>query len=173
MEPELATTIAFYVFALLAIAASIGVVANKNPVASAMCLVATFVAVAGLYLTLSATFLAAVQILVYAGAIMVLFLFVIMLLNLSHDAFEGISVRRTMGGAIAFAFIFISIGLLWSTGPAPGESVSVRPGTGLEIGRTFLRDYVFPFEMASLLLLVAMIGAIVVARRPKLVGGDR
>ncbi|MBL8767208.1 MAG: NADH-quinone oxidoreductase subunit J, partial [Planctomycetes bacterium] len=59
MEPELATTIAFYVFALLAIAASIGVVANKNPVASAMCLVATFVAVAGLYLTLSATFLAA------------------------------------------------------------------------------------------------------------------
>jgi NADH-quinone oxidoreductase subunit J len=173
MGTELVPQIAFYVFAILAILASVGVVANKNPVASAMCLVATFVAVAGLYLTLQATFLAAVQILVYAGAIMVLFLFVIMLLNLSGNTFEGISVRRTTGGAIAFAFIFITIGLLWGTGPAPGEAVSLRPGTGLEIGRTFLKDYVFPFEMASLLLLVAMIGAIVIARRPKLAGGDR
>ena len=68
---------------------------------------------------------------------------------------------------------FVSIGLLWGAGPAPGEAASLRTGSGLEIGRTFLKDYVFPFEMASLLLLVAMIGAIVIARRPRLAGGDR
>lgn len=163
----------FYLVAALSVVAAAGVVLFRNPISNVLSLLFAFFCLATIYLLAGFQFLAATQILVYAGAIMVLFLFVIMLLNLSHDAFEGISVRRTMGGAIAFAFIFISIGLLWGTGPAPGESVSVRPGTGLEIGRTFLRDYVFPFEMASLLLLVAMIGAIVVARRPKLVGGDR
>src|SRR5262245_50714351 len=103
---EFVLRLAFWAFAVVAVGSSIAVVANRNPVASAMSLVAAFLAVAGLYLTTGATFLSAVQILVYAGAIMVLFLFVIMLLNLESDPFEGIPVRRMVGAAAVFAFLF-------------------------------------------------------------------
>jgi len=161
---EIIVRITFWVFAAIAVAASLAVVANKSPVASAMSLVTTFLAVAGLYMTLGATFLSAVQILVYAGAIMVLFLFVIMLLNLETDPFSGIPIRRVVGVAAVFAFLFGAAAIVLGT-TGVGTSESTTNGEGESIGRVFFADYVFPFEMASLLLLMAMIGAILIARR--------
>lgn len=156
--------IAFFAFSILAIVSAICVVVNRNPVGSAVALVMTFLAVAGLYLTLGATFLTAVQILVYAGAIMVLFLFVIMLLNLENDPFDLPGLRRLVGAGIAIALMFASIALV-AGGSGAAQTESVRSGSGSEIGKLFFSDYLFPFEMASLLLLVAMIGAIVLARK--------
>jgi NADH-quinone oxidoreductase subunit J len=164
---EIVVRIAFWAFAAVAVLSSLAVVANKNPVVSAMALVSAFLSVAGIYLTIGATFLTAVQILVYAGAIMVLFLFVIMLLNLEHDPFEGIPVRRVAAGAAVFAFLFGAAAVVLGSGagdtPAGGSETT---GEGSSIGRMFFADYVFPFEMTSLLLLIAMIGAILIARRP-------
>ena len=155
--------IAFWFFSIISIAAALGVIGNKNPVTAAMCLVMTFLGVAGLFLTLDATFLTAVQILVYAGAIMVLFLFVIMLLNLEHDPLERPGVGRMAGAAVGVALMFVTIAVAKSVKHIEGDSL--RDGTGRQVGEVFFSDYLFAFEMASMLLLAAMIGAIVVARR--------
>ena len=157
------TTIAFYVFAALAVVSAVCVVALRNPVACAMSLVMCFVAVGGLYLNLGATFMSAVQILVYAGAIMVLFLFVIMLLNLEIEPREFPGVSRLLGAALTLGLLFASAAYLGGHGTAPGESL--RVGSAKEIGRIFSNEFMFPFEAASILLLVAMVGAIVVGRR--------
>ncbi len=162
-DPSLVTRIAFYLFSAMAIISSLVVVVNRNPVACAVALVSAFLAVAGLYLTLGATFLTAVQILVYAGAIMVLFLFVIMLLNLDKDPFGVPGVSKLLGAVLAIGMMFATVTFLGAFDAPAGRSI--RDGSGAEIGKTFFSDYLFPFEMASLLLLVAMIGAIVVARR--------
>ena len=156
--------IAFYVFSVLAIATAIAVVLNRNPVTSAVSLVGTFLAVAGLYLTLGATFLTAVQVLVYAGAIMVLFLFVIMLLNLEHGRFELPGLSRLIGAGLALVLMFTAVALV-AGGSGAHASESLRSGSASEIGKLFFSEYLFPFEMASLLLLFAMVGAIVVARK--------
>ena len=162
IDPALLTRIAFYFFSAMGIVSAIFVVAHRNPIACAVALVNTFLAVAGLYLTLGATFLTAVQILVYAGAIMVLFLFVIMLLNLERDPFEKPHVSRLVGGVLAVALMFGAVSVL---GGVEASGRSVRDGSAEEIGKIFFGEYIFPFEMASLLLLFAMIGAIVIARR--------
>ncbi|MFH0944410.1 MAG: NADH-quinone oxidoreductase subunit J [Planctomycetota bacterium] len=156
--------IAFFVFAIMAIATGIVVVVHRNPVTCAVSLVGTFLAVAGLYLTMGATFLTAVQILVYAGAIMVLFLFVIMLLNLEKDRFEVPGLSSLLGAAFALALMFAGVALVAGGSGAPATE-SLRPGTASEIGKVLFSDYLVPFEMASLLLLFAMIGAIVIARK--------
>ncbi len=166
----LVSQIAFWAFSIVAVVAALGVVVNKNAVTSAMCLVTTFVCVAGLFLTLNAGFMAAVQILVYAGAIMVLFLFVIMLLNVDRESFERPRVKTMLGAALAFLFAFGALALL---GPkAPEGPGSVRAGTGHDIGVLFTNDYVFAFEMASMLLLIAMVGAIVLARKRRPIDAD-
>lgn len=162
VEPSSITTLAFWLFSVAAVVAAGFVVVHRNPVVCAVALVKTFVAVAGLYLTMNAQFLTAVQILVYAGAIMVLFLFVIMLLNLERDPQENPNIARLVGAALSVVLVF---GLASLLGAERAAGVSIRPATGTEIGRLFFGDYLFAFEMASLLLLVAMIGAIVVARR--------
>lgn len=155
--------IAFLIFAVASIAGAIGVVMNRNPITSAMCLVMTFLSVAGLYLTLGATFLMAVQILVYAGAIMVLFLFVIMLLNLEQDPLEIAGISRALAGVVGAAFLIAVITGFTSFRKVTGESLT--DGGAKAVGVVFANDYVFPFEAASILLLVAMIGAVIVARR--------
>jgi len=162
IDPALLTRIAFYLFAGMAVVSAIFVVAHRNPIVCAVALVTAFLAVAGLYLTLGATFLTAVQILVYAGAIMVLFLFVIMLLNLESDPFEKPHVARLVGGVLAVALMF---GLVSILGGTETTGQTIRDGSTEEVGKIFFGEYIFPFEMASLLLLVAMIGAIVIARR--------
>ena len=162
----------FYVFGAVAIAASVLVIAQRNPIYSVLLLIASFGALSGLYVLLDAPFVAVIQIIVYAGAIMVLFLFVVMLLNAPHEDTEYDErvhpLRRPgpmrFGGAMAVALI---VELTWAlmkggeSGVFPGGSTS----SVAAIGRALFTDYAFPFEVTSVLILVAMVGAVVLARR--------
>ncbi len=169
--------ILFYVFAAVVIGGAFGVVLSRSPVGSLLFMVATLASLAGIYVLLEAHFLAAVQVMVYAGAIMVLFLFVIMLLNLGHDY------RRDLkGGAfavIAFAVIGAVAGALVHQVRGVGanaDSVMANGGRAIDlaiaqygavgaIARPLFTQYVVPFEITGILLLVAVVGAIVLAKR--------
>ena len=162
----------FYMFGAVAVLASLLVIAQRNPVYSVLLLIASFGALSGLYVLLDAPFVAVIQIIVYAGAIMVLFLFVVMLLNAPHEDTERderVHPLRRPGPMRFGALLALVLGaeLWWAlgrggdTGAFPGGSVSsVRV-----IGRALFTDYAFPFEVTSILILVAMIGAVVLARR--------
>ena len=165
----------FFGFAALLVVTSLLVVLHKNPVTSALFLVLAFCSLAGIYLLLHAEFLGMVQIVVYAGAIMVLFLFVIMYLNLQHDVESGvqIAVRRGIGWLAGAALLLTGATLLrapakggsgWSLGPANETLAGAEAGNVESIGRVLYSRYLFPFEITSILLLVAMIGVIVIAR---------
>ncbi len=159
----------FLGFAALLVVTSLLVVLHKNPVTSALFLVLAFCSLAGIYLLLHAEFLGMVQIVVYAGAIMVLFLFVIMYLNLQHDVESGvqIAVRRGIGWLAGAALLLTGATLLrrgWSLGPANETLAGTEAGNVASIGRVLYSRYLFPFEITSILLLVAMIGVIVIAR---------
>lgn len=166
--------LAFWFFGTLSVITSILVIANRNPVASVLFLVVTFFCVAALFVTLHSHFLAAIQILVYAGAIMVLFLFVVMLLNLGTP--QWFDIQRwpltVVAGALGVAFV----GLLWRGGLlewAPGldaPAVEVPPdvlGSVEAVGTVLYTVYAVPFLATALLLLVAMVGAVVIARRER------
>ncbi|MGB2697277.1 MAG: NADH-quinone oxidoreductase subunit J [Candidatus Zixiibacteriota bacterium] len=160
----------FLITAIVLVITAILVVVQRNPVASALFLIAALCTQAILYLLLKAPFLAVIQIIVYAGAIMVLFLFVIMLLNLRKDEFgpEKRKVQRFFG--ILFAVIlFIEIGALvkLSISGLPQSSGITDPdfGSAQQVGQLLFTDYLFPFEVTSVLLLVAIVGAIVMAKR--------
>jgi len=163
----------FYLFAAVAVLASLLVIAQRNPIYSVLLLIASFGALSGLYVLLGSPFVAVIQIIIYAGAIMVLFLFVVTLLNAPHEETEHDEhihpLRRPgpmrFGAALAAALV---VELVWAltkgggeTGAFPGAAVSsVR-----EIGRSLFTTYAFPFEVTSVLILVAMVGAVVLARR--------
>ena len=162
----------FYLFGAAAIVASILVIAQRNPIYSVLLLIASFGALSGLYVLLDAPFVAVIQIIVYAGAIMVLFLFVVMLLNAPREEAEEDRLRglvapgvRSMGGLLALALV---VELSWALTKNGGES-GAFPGASVSsvaaIGRLLFRDYAFPFEVTSILILVAMVGAVVLARR--------
>jgi NADH-quinone oxidoreductase subunit J len=156
----------FYFFAAVAVVGGVMMVTRKNAVHSAVYLVLTFVAISAIYLLLGADFLFAVQVLVYAGGIMVLFLFVIMLVNLEEP-------RRYSGGKLRLGvttvltlLVFGMLALVFVK-DAPAGSAAVAPaaeGNLQVVGWVLYRDYLLPFEIVSLLLLVAMIGAIVLGR---------
>ena len=159
----------FVAFAALLVVTSLMVVLHKNPVTSALFLVLAFCSLAGIYLLLRAEFLGMVQIVVYAGAIMVLFLFVIMYLNLQHDVETGlqIAVRRGIGWFVGALLLLVGGTLLkrgWALGPANDVMPGAERGNVVAIGRVLYSRYLFPFEITSILLLVAMIGVIVIAR---------
>jgi NADH-quinone oxidoreductase subunit J len=170
----------FLGLAAVLVASGILVVLQKNPVASALWLVLAFCSLAAIYLMLQAEFVGMVQIIVYAGAIMVLFLFVIMYLNLQKDVETGIqiAIRRGLGwilGAVLVVegVLLVRRQLLPAPAPAP---MTLEPvvGNTQAIGRLLYSRYLFPFEITSLVLLVAMIGVIVIAKgRNRPVGGDR
>ncbi len=161
-------SILFWVFSVLGIAGGIGLILNRNPVHAALCLILNFFSIAGLYLSLQAEFLAAIQILVYAGAIMVLFLFVIMLLNLNKETDEGpVTFPRVAAWVlgIAFAvemFVVFKKGLGEDGGKLDGTFTSA---TAEQIGQAMMTDYIFPFEMISVVLIAALVGAIVIAKK--------
>ncbi len=163
------TSALFLGFGALAVLSALMVVLHKNPVTSALFLVLAFCSLAGTYLLLHAEFLGLVQILVYAGAIMVLFLFVIMYLNLKHDVETGvqIAVRRGIGWLLG-ALLLLTAGLLAQRGWAPGPVAADLPvqasGNAQAIGQVLYSRYLFPFEITSILLLVAMVGAIVIGK---------
>lgn len=163
--------IVFFVLALLAVLGGIGVVSFKSPVHSALSLLGTFLMVAGLFILRHAEFLAAVQVLVYAGGIMVLFLFVIMLVNvkrlqpeevfLSGQAPLAVLAGVLMGALIAFGLLAGRLAAA-AGGPAALQAVNGKVvGNTEAVGWVLYRQYLVPFEIVSVVLLVAMIGAIV------------
>jgi len=161
--------ILFLGFAALLVVTSLLVVLHRNPVTSALFLVLAFCSLAGIYLLLRAEFLGMVQIVVYAGAIMVLFLFVIMYLNLQHDVESGvqIAVRRGLGWLAGATLLLTGAALLrrgLPLGPANEVMAGAAQGNVAGIGRALYSRYLFPFEITSILLLVAMVGVIVIAR---------
>jgi NADH-quinone oxidoreductase subunit J len=157
----------FYVFAALAVVSALGMVLNvRNTVASAMSLVVTMISLAGIYLLLDAYLIAVIQIMVYAGAIVVLFLFVVMLLNLRHDAFAPGRQWLVKAGALLLALVVLSQLLRLFAGGMP---TPLQPPEGFggyrQVGIALYTDYVLLVEMASLLLLAAIVGALFLAKR--------
>jgi NADH-quinone oxidoreductase subunit J len=157
----------FFYFAGIIATTALLVVALRNPVYSALALLIMFFHVAGLYITLHAEFLAAVQIIVYAGAILVLYLFVVMLLNVKAE--ERYHNQLPVAGLLAVTLltevILLIIRSRTASSPAvPADSVPVAGNTET-IGEVLYSTYLFPFEVASLILLVAMIGAIILAKK--------
>jgi len=161
--------VAFYLFALLTILSGIVVVTRRNPIASAVALVACFFFLSGLYVMMDAHFVAIIQVLVYAGAIMVLFIFVIMLLNLRGDglkAWPDMSARALVGLGIAGVVGFGVMLALDAVRASKMEAAGAGYGTIEQVGRAmFGGAYLLPFEYASALLTVAMVGAVVLGKR--------
>jgi len=163
------TFIFFTVLAILSIASAVVTISAKNPVVSALALVFHFFMLAGLYLTLNAQFIAAIQVLVYAGAIMVLVIFVIMLLNLGDEEKlkEKFSIRKVIGVLLVSVMIiqFILIYLLQTSGKIEISENFANLSSVQSIGQALFTDYLLPFEAIGILLLAAIIGAIVLAKR--------
>ncbi len=162
----------FIIMALVAIVSAICVIFQKNPIYSALFLIQTMVALAVLYILLNAQFIAAVQIMVYAGAIMVLFIFVIMLLNLSKNDEGGGKLLFQKPSAIILGIIlFVMLGTVTLKSVLQGTKGEYTPenidsiGNTQLVGKLLFTDYVFPFEVASILLFAAIIGAIVLAKK--------
>jgi len=164
-----ASTVIFYVLSALALLCGVMVIWSRHVLYSAVYLVLSFLCLAGLYVLLTAEFVAAVQVLVYAGGIVVLFLFLIMLVNLK-EALTGprLRVHSVVSGAIGAA-VMAQILYVYSRGEirAAAAATPALAGEGnlQAVGKALYTDYVLPFEIASVLLLVAMIGAIVLARQ--------
>jgi NADH-quinone oxidoreductase subunit J len=158
----------FVAFAAVLVVSALMVILHRNPVTSALFLVTAFCSLAGIYLLLHAEFLGMVQVIVYAGAIMVLFLFVIMYLNLKHDIESGVQIALRRGiGWIAGAVLLAEGVLFLKGGWAPGPVSPAAPttiGNTQAIGEVLYTRYLFPFEITSMVLLVAMVGAIVISR---------
>jgi NADH-quinone oxidoreductase subunit J len=164
----------FWMLATTTVVASVLVVGQRNPMYSVMLLIVSFCALSGLYVLLGAPFVAAIQIIIYAGAIMVLFLFVVMLLNVpTEDPPHGYHARlfggagpRRIGALLSLVFV---IQLAWALRQVRGASLpsrDVQPSSSVyDIGVTLFREYAFAFEATSVLILVAMVGAIVLARK--------
>ncbi|MCH8304598.1 MAG: NADH-quinone oxidoreductase subunit J [Candidatus Marinimicrobia bacterium] len=159
----------FFVFAAMAIVSALMVILNRNPIYSAVSLVITLFSLAGIFLLLEAYFLAVVQIIIYAGAIMVLFLFVIMLLNPGKEAkfLSPTNPRILIITLLSIAFIGMIFTLVSGTANYIGEAASSAGdlGTTRNIGLTLFTKYLLPFEIASLLLLVSLVGAVLMTKR--------
>jgi len=170
--------ILFIVFAALAVAGGIGTITRKNVVHALLVLVFVFLNVAAIFFLTQAYFLAVVQILVYAGAIMVLFVFVIMLLNLRTFEQEEQTHRRQRWIALALSilvlaeFVIVLAGITFTSarGGFTPEVISAAGGGTKVFGDAFFNNMLLPFEVASVVLLVAMVGAIILVKREKTAG---
>ena len=160
-----ATDIFFIVFSALVLACGSLVILNRNPVNSAMFLVLTIASLAGLFVLLNAFFLAAVQVLVYAGAVMVLFLFVIMLLDLKEEQRRKIKKLSLAFGAMAVAAVgFLLMRTIWFSGVGRAAQPQLEGGTR-PLGTALFQDFLLPFEIVSVILLVAMVGVILLSKK--------
>ena len=161
------TQIVFWFLTILALIAAVGVVSSKNPIYSVLWLIVVFFAISGHYILMNAQFLAIVNIIVYAGAIMVLFLFVVMLMNINSDAEPVKNVYMKMAGIISGLTLMIVLVAALST--AETQNVVIRPGTSVglieNLGKALFNKYVVPFEISSILFLSAMVGTIVIGKR--------
>ena len=165
----------FYAFAAVTVIGSLLVVLQKNPVYSVLSIIAAFFGLAGLYVLLEAPFVAVVQIIIYAGAIMVLFLFVVMLLNVpredaaewdrAHPLYRPMAVR--IGAVLA---VLLALELGWALSRTAGLSAGVADNgpavsSVAELGKVLFTDYMFAFEVTSILIIASMVGAVVLARK--------
>jgi len=165
-------TVAFYIFAAIAIVASLGVVGQRSPMYSVLLLITSFGALAGLYVLLDAPFTAVTQIIIYAGAIMVLFLFVVMLLNAAKEepAIRGLVSPTSMKYGIVLS-VLLAVEAVWAVSQLevrPFDDASAESVRSVaNIGRSLFTEHAFAFEATSILILVAMVGAVVLARRER------
>lgn len=161
-------TLIFLIFALLAVASALVVVVHRNPVYSTMSLVVTLFSVAVLFVLLGAPFIGALQVLIYTGAILVLFLFVIMLLNVTKEETAISAQKVQMGGAILGALVFggMLVLLFWNARRTDLSPVTEHLVSMKTLAWQMFTEFLLPFEIVGLLLLVAVIGATIAARRP-------
>ena len=159
----------FFVLAGLAVLGALNLVLQKHPIHSALSLIVVMVCLAGLYLLMGAEFVAAVQIIVYGGAIMVLFIFVIMLLNAGEEERTDFSkIAKFAGLPLALALTAsIAAGVAKSGASVPGSGQQVIPKATEQISSMLFKEFVYPFELTSFLILVAIMGALVLAQREK------
>jgi NADH-quinone oxidoreductase subunit J len=166
--PGLVFQFHFYLFGLLAVAGSLLFVTRKSPVAAALWLVNVMFCISALFVMLDAPFIGAIQVLVYAGAIMVVFLFVVMLLNLGHPAeiadLRGRGTRIT-AGFVGLAMLSEVLVLMRVRLPALAPSPEAGANVTTAIAGPLFREYLLPFELTSVLLLAAVVGAVVLAKR--------
>lgn len=160
MEPVL-----FLLFGAIAVGGALLVVTRKHPMSSALCLILTLFAVAALFVLRQAHFLAAIQVIVYAGAVVVLFIFVIMLINVPENRLpvERRTVLRVLG--VVAAGLFLLEGAVLALRLAPSPPSAVDAGSVQAVGRALFTDYLLAFEITSVLLLAAVIGAIALAKK--------
>jgi NADH-quinone oxidoreductase subunit J len=164
----------FWILAAGAVTASVLVIGQRNPMYSVLRLIVSFAALSGLYILLGSPFVAVIQIIIYAGAIMVLFLFVVMLLNAPAEEAPSGRQARMLGGAGPRRFgailsAVLALELFWALGRLNAMAIpqgdDVPATTVKEIGLRLFRDYAFAFEATSVLILVAMVGAVILARK--------
>lgn len=158
--------ILFWVLSAIAVGCALGVILSRNPVNSVMFLIITFFAISGHYVLMNAQFLAIVNVIVYAGAIMVLFLFVIMLMNLNADVEPQKGQLVQLAGVISGGVFFLVIlAAIKSARPEVMDKTSSDIGLINNLGKVLFTKYVLPFEISSVLFLSAMIGAIVIGKK--------
>lgn len=166
-------TILFWICAVLAVTSSVLVIGQRNPMYSVLLLILSFAALSGLYVQLGSPFVAVIQIIIYAGAIMVLFLFVVMLLNAAREEEPTPRERQLMGGvgprrfgAVLSALLAVELFWAFSQLRAAGMPGADVPETTVKtIGLRLFQAHAFAFEATSLLILVAMVGAVILARK--------
>jgi len=164
----MASTVLFFLFAGFAIACAASMVYHKNPLYSAISLVGVFIALSCIYVMLAAPFIAAVQVLIYAGAIMVLVIFVIMLLNLDEDRpLNRLRYLYAVGGGLGLILLVQTFFIFYAVMRAPKQAVNtdVTAGKTLSIGQAMYTEYLLPVEIVGVLLLMAIIGGVILVRR--------
>jgi NADH-quinone oxidoreductase subunit J len=161
-------TVIFYILAAIAIASALMVVTRKNAINAALFLVATMGTIACLYIQLGSIFIATLQIIVYAGAIIVLFIFVIMLLNLKRDefGFDNRVFQRIIGVVIGFILLILLARIAYLYQPFyPAQTIDPEMGNAAAMSKKLFLQYLYPFEIISVLLLAAIVGAVVLAKK--------
>jgi NADH-quinone oxidoreductase subunit J len=167
--------LSFYILAVVAVVAAIMVITRPNPMHSALWLLVTFLCIAGIYLLLNAEFVAAIQLIIYAGGVLVLYIFVIMLVDLSKEAALRAVFHRPTQVAFAVVFAILLFAVVWQVGRSGLEEFTLdqaaTAGAATDSTRVLAKElflkYLYPFEIASILLLVAMIGSVILARRSR------
>ncbi|HZI17132.1 MAG TPA: NADH-quinone oxidoreductase subunit J [Pyrinomonadaceae bacterium] len=170
------TILLFILFGGMAVGCALAVVAQRNPLYSAISLIGVFISLACLYVVLAAPFIAAVQIIVYAGAIMVLVIFVIMLLNVEEEVRRPLRLRYLLPLAVGLAAVLMAqTAFMLTLGAARAGDITAPAvqdaGSTRSIGRGLFTEYLLPFEVTSVLILMALVGAITLARRTDTLAG--
>jgi NADH-quinone oxidoreductase subunit J len=169
-------TILFILFAGLAVGCALSMVVQRNPLYSAISLVGVFISLAALYVTLAAPFIAAVQVIVYAGAIMVLVVFVIMLLNVEEEERGRLRLKFLIPTAVVLAGVLVAeaafVIYFVEAQPSPPDPSTSPVGLTASIGTGLFTTYLLPFEITSVLLLMAIVGAMTLARRANILPED-